>query len=416
MQNPAPQTASKDRPAISQRSSCYRHIAKFTKESLAVKLVIFISIIAAASEYINSFETVDEKIRAGLLALNVIGLFLAFVALPEIKLGPWAIQLFFKIVQSAVFVYFVNLVFVIMFDSEMTRYWLSAIDPELSFPLAEHDYAADCRVYTPENPDSRFANIKDNVDMFVSAHLFGWLVKSLIFRNNALCWTMSIGFEFYEMAFRHWLPNFTECWWDTWVLDVFGCNLAGILLGNYIQTKFNMEKFHWFFDPLDDTKDQPAWKRLWFALTNTEAYTTRGKWNFLASPSKFLTVLFAVWQCSLVDLSYFFNKAQLDIPSTHTILALRTIPIGFYSIVVIFQLYHHARDTAPDKRVPFDLALAQFIQIAELILFAKNFKPEFYAASSPSFFKALWMLLGAVLFAGFSYSCYNHKKTAAKKF
>lgn len=34
-----------------------------------------------------------------------------------------------------------------------------------------------------------------------------------------------------EVTFQHWLPNFNECWWDSWILDVALCNNLGIALG-----------------------------------------------------------------------------------------------------------------------------------------------------------------------------------------
>lgn len=70
------------------------------------------------------------------------------------------------------------------------------------------------------------------------AHLIGWIFKTIIFRNNLITWTMSFAFEFYELSFRHWIPNFYECWWDHILLDLFGCNLLGIIIGNYILKKF----------------------------------------------------------------------------------------------------------------------------------------------------------------------------------
>lgn len=382
---------------------------------MIVKLGLFVVIITAASKYIDRFDTVDEKIRAGIMALNVVGLFLAFISLPRIKIGPLPIQLFFKTVQAAVFVYFVNLVFLIMFDKEMTKYILTAFDAKLGEPLQERDYASDCRLYTPENPTSKFANLTGTIDMFISAHFIGWLVKSLIYRNNIMCWTLSIGFEIYELTFRHWLPNFYECWWDHLLLDVFGCNLAGILLGSYIQKKFNMEKFHWFFEPNEKSEQLSYLRRFWFALTEVEDYVINHKWHFLASPSNFFTVIFIVWQSSLVDLSYFFNKRQLSIPPSHILPTLRTFPVGFYSIAVVYQIYYYARNKSPDKKLPFDIVLAQMLQIAEIILFVKNFRPEIYLASTPFYITAFWSAVGVILFMGFSYSCFNQKKKFLKQ-
>ncbi len=34
-----------------------------------------------------------------------------------------------------------------------------------------------------------------------------------------------------ELTFQHMLPNFNECWWDSWILDVAVCNFIGIYTG-----------------------------------------------------------------------------------------------------------------------------------------------------------------------------------------
>ena len=52
-------------------------------------------------------------------------------------------------------------------------------------------------------------------------------MQALIIRDYALLWVLSIGFEFMELTFQHMLPNFNECWWDSWILDVAICNFIG---------------------------------------------------------------------------------------------------------------------------------------------------------------------------------------------
>lgn len=34
------------------------------------------------------------------------------------------------------------------------------------------------------------------------------------------CWRLTVDLQ-------HMLPNFNECWWDSWVLDVLVCNSFG---------------------------------------------------------------------------------------------------------------------------------------------------------------------------------------------
>ena len=44
---------------------------------------------------------------------------------------------------------------------------------------------------------------------------------------------ISVMFEFLEYSLEHQLPNFSECWWDHWILDVLICNGGGTLAGIY---------------------------------------------------------------------------------------------------------------------------------------------------------------------------------------
>ena len=68
-------------------------------------------------------------------------------------------------------------------------------------------------------------------DEFVIAHTLGWWGKAVILRNYPMLWLLSVGFEFMELTFQHMLPNFNECWWDSWLLDVALCNFIGLLAG-----------------------------------------------------------------------------------------------------------------------------------------------------------------------------------------
>ena len=98
-------------------------------------------------------------------------------------------------------------------------------------PYEERTYATDCRVMTPEQP-FLFQNVKNTVlDEFFVAHVFGWFGKALAIRDWHLLWAYSILFEVMEVTFMHWLKNFNECWWDSWVLDVLVCNLGGMWVG-----------------------------------------------------------------------------------------------------------------------------------------------------------------------------------------
>ena len=108
---------------------------------------------------------------------------------------------------------------------------LQHVYSELGTELPERSYGSDCRLWIP-GQGIHWQVIYDTVfDEFVVAHTLGWWGKALIIRDYPMLWTLSIGFEFMEMTFHHMLPNFNECWWDSWILDVALCNFGGLLAG-----------------------------------------------------------------------------------------------------------------------------------------------------------------------------------------
>jgi phosphatidylserine synthase 2 len=111
--------------------------------------------------------------------------------------------------------YSVFMTFVLILPLNEARYIFKIFHPTQGNPMPERSYAEDCRVFTPENPDSSMKNIKDAVyDVHFIAHLAGWWFKMMIIRDTKIAWIISGTFELIEISLRHWLPNFWECWWD----------------------------------------------------------------------------------------------------------------------------------------------------------------------------------------------------------
>ena len=52
-------------------------------------------------------------------------------------------------------------------------------------------------------------------------------------------------FELMELTFSHMLPNFNECWWDSWILDVAMCNFLGLWLGMKTVRWFGSLEYNW---------------------------------------------------------------------------------------------------------------------------------------------------------------------------
>lgn len=70
----------------------------------------------------------------------------------------------------------------------------------------------------------------------------------MIIRDAKIAWVISFSFELIEVSFRHWLPNFWECWWDHLFLDLFGCNMFGILLGSLTIKYIGVSRINWVYE------------------------------------------------------------------------------------------------------------------------------------------------------------------------
>ncbi|KAI4385913.1 hypothetical protein MLD38_003901 [Melastoma candidum] len=113
---------------------------------------------------------------------------------------------------------------------------------DLGTELPERSYGADCCIYIPENPTSRFKNVYDTLlDEFVLAHIFGWWGKAIMIRNQPLLWVLSVGFDLHFDT----LPNFNECWWDSIILDILICNWFGIWAGMRTVWYFDGKTYEW---------------------------------------------------------------------------------------------------------------------------------------------------------------------------
>ena len=185
----------------------------------------------------------------------------------------------------------------------------------VGFPLPEKDYGDVCDIYVADHASGDpFFNITDRVDVFVLAHSLGWFVKALIVRDIRVSWVCSILFELIEQAFAHLLPNFNECWWDSWIFDVFGCNMLGIHLADLALTQLGWQKFDFFRNAFERRKSI--------------------NFKFLFSATLLVSLI------SVIDLNFFFLKFVLWIPTTHALCHVRTYMFALLSAPASLELYN----------------------------------------------------------------------------
>lgn len=139
-----------------------------------------------------------------------------------------------------------------------------------------------------------------------------------------------------EITFRHWLPNFHECWWDHLILDIFGCNMLGIFTGKWLIEKFKMRTHDWSLK-LRGEKDKGFWyniKQFFLAKSLIEH-----QWKVLSSTKRFLAVCSFILMSQVIDLSYFFNKYVLWLDVAHTICIMRTFIVNLLCIPAAADFY-----------------------------------------------------------------------------
>ena len=187
---------------------------------------------------------IDDPTKRGLLFVTLSYLVYSFLQGPDTHMsrphpGVW------RVAHGSFVLYLLFLVFLVFQETKESARAnvFEYLAPNLQISSTEEDtngglyeertYATDCRVFTPESSaSSRMQNVKSTVlDEFFLAHVLGWFGKALAIRDWRLLWAYSILFELMEVTFRHWLKNFNECWWDSWVLDVLICNFGGMWVG-----------------------------------------------------------------------------------------------------------------------------------------------------------------------------------------
>jgi len=236
-----------------------------------------------------------------------------------------------------------------MLPRDKARSAFKIFHPHFGNPLPEKNYAEDCRVYTPENPKSKFFNLTDAIfDVHFIAHLGGWWAKMLIIRDVKLAWIASASFELIEISFRHWLPNFWECWWDHLFLDLFGCNLLGIILGSITLKYMGVSRINWIYKKPKGQKLQelescssPLEKAL---MKMKPDILINYEWEMFSSLKRYFQVVFYIWFILSVDSMNFFLKFCLWIEAESDLLLGRVLIWGFAAIATSREFYEFIDD------------------------------------------------------------------------
>ncbi|CAN1840211.1 CDP-diacylglycerol--serine O-phosphatidyltransferase 1 [Linum perenne] len=260
-----------------------------------------------------------------------------------------------RLVHGMAVIYLVALTFLLFQKRDDARQFMKFLHPDLGVELPEKSYGADCRIYTPENPTSRFKNL--------------------------------------YFTFRHMLPNFNECWWDSIILDILTCNWFGIWAGMRTVRYFDGKTYEW----IGISRQPNIMGKVKRTLGQfTPAHWDKDEWHPLLGPWRFLQVLTLCIIFLTVELNTFFLKFCLWVPPRNPVIIYRLILWWLIAIPTIREYNSYLQDRKPVKKVGAFCWLSVAICIIELLICIK-FGHGLYPNPMPRLLVAFWMSVGVSL-------------------
>lgn len=352
-------------------------------------IILFITIGCLA--YVTFFEdpTVHEQdweynTKRGLIAACLC--FLAF-GITQAKDGPfqrphpalWRLSLCCSVI------YFLFCVVLLFQSATNARQLMRYFDKKTGKPLNYTAYGHDCNIYDPVNfPDDPFHNLWLKMDGFVTAHFVGWVCKMLMLRDFWITNVISLLFEFLEYSLEHQLANFSECWWDHWILDFIICNGGGIIVGWWMMRYFKNKTYDWRgLCNQSSAKDKMTRMVAQFSPYSWVSF----QWNMTKSLKNWFYVNLVVFVYLLSELNTFYLKAVLWIPAGHWTVLTRLWFLVFWGAPATREFY--------DYMVGHTQTIGQQFWVYSAICFTETmivfkFGKDIITKPFPSFIKLCW--------------------------
>jgi len=165
------------------------------------------------------------------------------------------------------------------------------------------------------------------------------------------------------------LPNFHECWWDHWIVDVTICNFAGMVLGLMTCRYLEMVRYDWTGS---STANLSPWARFRRLLKQFSPYTwTKYEWEVFKNLKRFLYVLFSIVVMEIMEMNGFFLKYVLWIPPPNPLNSYRLLILWLLSMPALREWYEYVTTEGSTRRLGKDMWLLLAIMGAELAVCLK---------------------------------------------
>ncbi|KAJ7704211.1 phosphatidyl serine synthase-domain-containing protein [Mycena metata] len=305
----------------------------FYKPITLTALAALLIILAYTATTQDVLEEGRDKRTVGVYA--AISFFLAFSML-QFRDGPFIRPhpAFWRAMLGVNLLYELALVFLLFQDLDSARSMMLHLDPSLGKPLPEKGYADDCSL-TPKV-------LWNALDIFCVAHTLGWFGKAMILRDYWFCWILSIAFELAEYSLQHQLPNFNECWWDHWILDVLLCNWIGTYVGMKTCQYFEVKPYSW--RGLRATRGLRSKARRVISQFSPHDFTSF-QWGPARSFANYFSVVLLLAVFLAAELNPFYLKSLLWMEPDHPIVILRLVFIFLCALPAVRELFQYVNDS-----------------------------------------------------------------------
>ncbi|KAL5274394.1 PTDSS1 family protein [Megaselia abdita] len=375
----------------------------FFYKSHTITLLLLSIVAVMYFAFVRDEANFQDNVWAGMLCVVFFFLIVSVLAFPN---GPFTRPhpAVWRILFGCSVLYLLALQF-LMFQNYKTImnifYWL---DPKLqNFHInLEKEYGANCS-------DISFERVWSHVDVFAWGHFLGWAFKAVLIRHLGILWCISVMWEITEMAFAHLLPNFLECWWDAFILDVLVCNGLGIWVGLKIVKILEMREYKWASIRNISTTSGKL-KRAVLQFTPESWIAVR--WlDPNSTYMRFIAVcqLVIFWQ--VTELNTFFLKHIFEMPPDHPIVIGRLVFVGLFVAPSVRQYYIYATDSSC-KRVGTQCWVYGAIMVSEAILCIKNGKELFERTQAVNI--VTWFIIQVIISILFVYGCVQWQKYTQK--
>lgn len=148
-------------------------------------------------------------------------------------------------------------------------------------------------------------------------------------------------FEVLEYTLEHQLPNFSECWWDHWIMDALLCNGLGIIIGIQTLKYFSMKTYYW-----RGLWNIPSYRgKLKRMIAQFGPYNwVQFEWRPLSSLGRWCATLGIMFIFLLTELNTFYLKFVLWVPPDHWLNLVRLFLVLLWGAVGLRETFQYFDD------------------------------------------------------------------------